>query len=130
MPREHLVQVSAKQAPGELGARAVGADRKSQRFRRAVVAPQSGRELTRIVEAVKARPGLEIGGEHYKRVPAGYDPSHPNAALPKHNGLWIGLEEKVPEAFYSAAFVDYCFDVFAPLVPLQKWLVRFRSGKI
>jgi uncharacterized protein (TIGR02453 family) len=101
-----------------------------ERFRRAVVAPKSGRELAGIIEAALARPGLEIGGEHYKRVPAGYDASHPNAALLKHTGLWIGLEEKVPEAFYSAAFVDYCFEVFAPLVPLQKWLVRFRCGRI
>lgn len=101
-----------------------------ERFRRAVVAPKSGRELAKIVEAAKARPGLEIGGEHYKRIPAGYNAAHPNAELLKHTGLWIGQEEKVPEAFYSAAFVDYCYDVFAPLIPLQRWLTGLRKRSV
>jgi hypothetical protein len=30
----------------------------------------------------------------------------------------------VPDAFYTAAFVDYCFERFAPLVPLHRWLMK------
>jgi uncharacterized protein (TIGR02453 family) len=98
-----------------------------ERFRRAVVGPKTGRELTKIIEAAKSRPGWEVGGEHYKRIPAGYDASHPNAELLKHTGLWIGRETKVPEEFYSEKFLDYCLEAFTPLVPLQRWLVALRK---
>jgi uncharacterized protein (TIGR02453 family) len=99
-------------------------------FRRAVVAPKSGRELTKILDAVRSRPGWEIGGEHYKRVPAGYDAAHPNAALLRHTGLWIGRDGPIPEEFYSARFLDYCVDSFAPLIPLNRWLAALGARKI
>jgi hypothetical protein len=66
----------------------------------------------------------EIGGRHYKRVPAGYDPGHPNAELLKHNGLYAGCELKIPEELFSARLVDFCFDRYEALAPLHRWLVR------
>jgi uncharacterized protein (TIGR02453 family) len=94
------------------------------RYRQAVVDPKRGAELGRIVAALRAVPGCAVEGAHYKRVPAGFDAGHPNAELLKHKGLYAGFEMKVPDAFYSADFVDFCFERFAPVVPLHRWLMK------
>ena len=94
------------------------------RYRRAVVDPKLGKELAKILAVLAKRKDLEPGGKHYKRVPAGYDPDHPNAELLKHKGLYVGYETKIPEELYSARLVDYCFERYEPLVPLHRWLVK------
>jgi uncharacterized protein (TIGR02453 family) len=94
------------------------------RYRRAVVDSKLGQELRKITAALSKQPGYELGGKHYKRVPAGFDPGHPNAELLKHNGLYSGWEGKIPEEFYSARLVDYCFERYEPLFPLHRWLVK------
>jgi uncharacterized protein (TIGR02453 family) len=94
------------------------------RYRKAVVDPRRGAEIGKIVAALRAIPDFSVDGLHYKRVPAGFDPAHPNAELLKHKGLYAGVETKVPEAFYTAGFVDHCFERFAPLVPLHRWLMK------
>jgi uncharacterized protein (TIGR02453 family) len=95
------------------------------KYRRAVVDPKLGRELRTIVEELRRRKGVEVGGLHYKRVPAGYDPRHPNAELLKHDGLYGGYESAIPEEFFSARLVEYCFERYEPLVPLHRWLMKW-----
>lgn len=95
-----------------------------ERYRRAVVDPRRGRELARLVAGLKTLDGAEFGGRHYKRVPAGYDPGHPNAELLKHTGLYVYIEGPIPEEFYSARLVDYAVGRFASFLPLERWLVR------
>jgi uncharacterized protein (TIGR02453 family) len=95
------------------------------RYRRAVVDAKLGRELGKIVADLKARPGYEIGGTHYKRVPAGYDPRHRNAELLKHNGLYAGWESRVPAELFSAGLVDFCFERYLPVVPLHRWFMKW-----
>ena len=99
-------------------------DRFLERFRRAAVDPKLGRELAKILTDVRAKKGWLIGGQHYKRLPAGYDASHPNAEILKHTGLHVGRDGPIPQAFYSARFVEYCFERFVPFVPLHRWLVK------
>ncbi len=94
------------------------------KFRRDLVDPKSGAEIRKIVGALRALPGYTVEGTHYKRVPAGFDPNHPNAELLKHKGLYGGIETKIPEEFYSAAFIDYAFKRFAPLLALHRWLLK------
>ena len=94
------------------------------RFRKAVVDPKSGAEIGKIVAAIRAIPGYSVDGQHYKRVPAGFDPGHPNAELLKHKGLYAGVETKIPEVFYSSRLVEYCFERFEPLAPLHRWLMK------
>jgi uncharacterized protein (TIGR02453 family) len=94
------------------------------RYRRVVADPKRGAELRKIVDGLRARAGFEIGGETYKRVPAGYDPGHPNAELLKHKGLWAGLEMPVPKEFFSAALVDFCFERFEKMAPLYRWMLK------
>jgi uncharacterized protein (TIGR02453 family) len=93
-------------------------------YRKAVVDAKSGAEIRKIVAGISKMDGFSLGGEHYKRVPAGFDPAHPNAALLKHKGLYAGFEAKIPEEFCSARLVDYCFERYEPLVPLHRWLMK------
>ncbi|MCX6563768.1 MAG: DUF2461 domain-containing protein [Candidatus Aminicenantes bacterium] len=102
-------------------------DQQIIRYRRAVVDPKLGKELAKIVAAVSKLDGWEIGGKHYKRIPAGFDPAHPNAALLLHNGLYAGMETAIPKEFFSVRLIDYCMERHAPLVPLHKWLVKAAS---
>jgi len=94
------------------------------RYRKDVVDKKHGAELGRIVAALRAREGFSVEGEHYKRVPAGFDPGHPNAGLLKHRGLYASFETKVPEEFFSARLVAYCLERFEPVVPLHRWLMK------
>jgi uncharacterized protein (TIGR02453 family) len=94
------------------------------RFRDAVVDPKSGREIGKIVSAILAIPGITVEGLHYKRVPAGFDPAHPNAELLKHKGLYGGVEMEIPQEFFTARLVDFCFERFEPLAPLHRWLMK------
>lgn len=94
------------------------------RFRQALVGPKSGAEIARIAAGISKMDGASLGGRHYKRVPAGYDPAHPNAALLRHKGLYAGIETKIPDEFYSARLVDYCLERFEPLAPLHRWLMK------
>jgi uncharacterized protein (TIGR02453 family) len=94
------------------------------RYRKAVVDPRRGADLARIVAALRAIPGCTVEGSHYKRVPTGFDPAHKNADLLKHKGLYASFEAKVPAEFFSADFVDYCLERFAPMAPLHRWLMK------
>ena len=94
------------------------------RYRKAVVDPQRGAEIRKIVAAIRAVPGYSVEGEQYKRVPAGFDAGHPNADLLKHKGLWAGFETKVPEEFFSSRLVDYSVERFKPVAPLYHWLAK------
>jgi uncharacterized protein (TIGR02453 family) len=98
------------------------------KYRKAVVDPKTGPEIRKIVAALRARPGYSVDGTHYKRVPAGFDPGHPNAELLKHDGLYTGIETRIPEEFFSARLIDYCYERFEPLVPLHRWLMKLFRG--
>lgn len=92
-------------------------------YRDAVVQPERGLRLTTVVRDIAAA-GYQVGGAHYKRVPAGYDAAHPNVELLKHNGLYAGIEMPIPAAFYSEAFIEFCFAHFQAMLSLHQWLIR------
>jgi len=95
-----------------------------ERYRRAVVDPKRGRELALIITGLKKIEGAEIGGQHYKRVPAGNDPAHPNAELLKHTGLYVWIEGPIPEELFSARLADLAAKHFESFLPLYRWLVK------
>jgi len=96
-------------------------------YRDLVVHPRYGETLARAIHEVGDRSGYQIGGVHYKRVPRGYDPAHPNASLLLHNGLYIGSEEPIPAEFYSPAILDYCFKRYSDMLPIHRWLVELAA---
>jgi uncharacterized protein (TIGR02453 family) len=94
------------------------------RYRRAVVDPKRGAELARRLARILENKEFKLGGQHYKRVPTGFDPGHLNAELLKHNGLHVGFETRIPEELYSARLIDYCFEKLRAMAPLHDWLAK------
>lgn len=94
-------------------------------YRDAVTDDQLGPELEEALAQVNAVGSYEVGGEHYKRVPRGYDPEHPRAAYLKYNGLWAVNPTAVQEAdLYQSELVDICFEHCRRMDPIQRWLVK------
>lgn len=95
-----------------------------QTYRDSVVDPIYGAMLKEALNEVSKQEKYSLGGKHYKRVPRGYDPEHENAELLLYNGIHVGYETSIPDAFYSIDLVEYCFLVYQDLYPLHKWLVE------
>jgi uncharacterized protein (TIGR02453 family) len=99
-------------------------DRALLRYRNAAADPKLGRELGRIAAEIQTWMGWELGGRHFKRVPQGFDASHPNAELLKHNGLYAGWEGKIPKEFFTPDLIEFCFERYARILPLHRWLMK------
>jgi uncharacterized protein (TIGR02453 family) len=93
------------------------------RYRDAVTESERGQKLSKAIARVTSAGPYTIGGEHYRRVPRGYDASHPRADLLRHNGLYAAYRTAIPEELHTSAVVDYCFDRYADMSPLHYWLV-------
>jgi uncharacterized protein (TIGR02453 family) len=96
-------------------------------YRHAVVHPEFGAELADIMAQVTKLKGFTLGGKHYKRYPAEFDTTHPNADLLLHNGLYAGTENPIPEELYSRDLLDYCMQRYQKLSGLHHWLVNFNA---
>jgi uncharacterized protein (TIGR02453 family) len=92
-----------------------------ERYRKAVDADDSGVELAKIV-IKEERAGYDVGGEHYKRVPAGFDADHPREALLRHGGIYVGTDMKVPAEAKTATFPSFCAGHYKKMAPLMDWL--------
>ena len=92
-----------------------------ERYRKAVDAVASGTQLAGTVKKVE-RAGYDVGGEHYKRVPAGFAPDHPREALLRHNGVHVGTEMDIPPEATSARFPAFCAAHYRKMAPLVDWL--------
>lgn len=95
-------------------------------YREAVVDEKKGKELSAILEQLKAN-NYKIGRTHYKRVPRGYDPGHPNAELLKHDGLYASTEMPIPDALHSPDLIEFCFERYNEMVPLHHWLQKIET---
>ena len=92
-----------------------------ERYRKAVDADRSGVDLAKIVTK-EERAGYDVGGEHYKRVPAGFAPDHPREALLRHAGIYVGTDMKVPAEARTARFPAFCAAHYKKMAPLMDWL--------
>jgi uncharacterized protein (TIGR02453 family) len=92
------------------------------RYREAVASNEMGPELERAVKTVREAGPYDVDGEHYKRVPGGYDADHPRGALLKHAGLHAGITVPVPAEAHSRAFLEYCVGHYYRLSPIVDWL--------
>ena len=90
-------------------------------YRDAVVDKKLGSKLVKAVEVV-AGEGYQIGGEHYKRLPRGYEATGAQADLLCHNGLAAWKEEPLPDVFFTPEIVTYAFGHFQKMQPLHRWL--------
>jgi uncharacterized protein (TIGR02453 family) len=92
-----------------------------ERFREAVGDDRTGGELATIV-AKQERAGFELGGEHYKRVPAGFAASHPREALLRHAGVTVGTSMEVPAEARTSKFPAFCVARYKKMAPMIDWL--------
>jgi uncharacterized protein (TIGR02453 family) len=93
------------------------------RWRKAV-AGKPGEELQRLVDKLR-KAGYEVGGhDDYKKVPRGFAPDHPRAALLRCKGLTGGAGE-IPRGLVSKpGFADWVVGHAKALAPLVIWLDR------
>ena len=97
-------------------------------YRDAVADAKMGKELEEALALVTSRGDFEIGGEHYKRVPRGYDADHTRAELLKYNGLWaLNTDAIMPPDLYEPQLVDICFANCQKMAPIHEWLVKMES---
>lgn len=96
-------------------------------YRNAAVHPEYGAELADIIQKIEERKGYTLGGKHYKRIPVGFDPAHPNADLLLYNGLHAGTEDSIPTQLYNHDLLDYCVEKITPLMELHRWMVALNN---
>ncbi len=96
-------------------------------YRDSVVDNVYGTDLHEAVTQVTQQGKYSLGGKHYKRVPRGYDPEHPNANLLLYNGLHVGYETAIPQVLYSPDLVEYCFQAYQDMYPIHRWLLEMTN---
>lgn len=101
-----------------------------QAYREAVADEEMGTALQEAVTAV-ADDTYELVGQHYKRVPRGFDAEHPRADLLRHNALYVHPRRPIPiEVVTSPQLVDVCMDHFQHMAPVQRWLVAVLNNPL
>jgi hypothetical protein len=93
-------------------------------YQTAVADDTLGAELAAIVGALVKDGRYSINGDQYKRVPQGYDETHPRAALLKYKGLYAHPEPFWVEVVCSAGLVEETMAQFREMAALEQWLVR------
>lgn len=93
------------------------------RYRQAVVDKKHSTAFKNAVKKITGK-GYLLDGKHYKKIPRGYDAQHPNAQYLLYNGLTVRVEEKVPDAFFSDAIIDYAYTHYKNMLPLHRWLKK------
>jgi uncharacterized protein (DUF2461 family) len=89
-----------------------------------VVDEQMGTELEVALASVRKAGEYEIGGEHYKRTPRGYDSEHERAQLLRYNGIYAQAQEIDREVLLKPELVDLCLEHCRNMSPLHHWLVK------
>ncbi|MFH0824998.1 MAG: DUF2461 domain-containing protein [Pseudomonadota bacterium] len=100
-----------------------------EEFRNAVADPRYGANLADAISRVTSKPGYQVGGTHYKRVPRGFDSNHERADLLLHNGLYAMFNAELPAELHTPEIVDYCFERFKDMSPLHSRLVEMTARR-
>ncbi len=107
-----------------LGAGAHGFDPKRLAAYRGRIVDDSARAALARIAGDLGRDGLELSGEHYKKLPRGFEAADDHAErFLRHNALWCSTETAHPASLGSAQFVDHCIDGWRPMVALHRWLI-------
>ena len=98
-------------------------------YRDAVADDRLGADLEAAIAAVRGAGEYTVGGEHYKRVPRGYEAvlgrfDHPHADLLRHNGLWAHTAAPIdPAVIVTPELLEVCLEHCRNMMPLHRWLV-------
>jgi uncharacterized protein (TIGR02453 family) len=96
-------------------------------YRQSVVHPKHGLDLAKAINSIKKNKDYFLGGQHYKKIPPGYDSGHKNAEYLLYSGLYAGVEWPVSEDLFSEKFVGVCFDHYKTMLPLHCWLLALTN---
>lgn len=92
-----------------------------EEYRKSILHPVYGEEFSDIIKNLSGK-DYDLGGKYYKKIPGGYDNGYKNAEFLLYNGFYISKSFSIPEVFFSAGFVDFCFKYYCEMLPMQKWL--------
>jgi uncharacterized protein (TIGR02453 family) len=92
-------------------------------YRQSVVHPREGKALAQALSKVKGTGTYQIGGKHFKKIPSGYDPEHPQAEFLLYNGLHAAVDFGISPEVFSTGLVDFCFGHYKNMLPLHRWLL-------
>ncbi len=90
-------------------------------YREALSDKTAGEQITTAIKKVK-KAGYQIGGQHFKRLPKGFDENSTHAELLLHNGLYCYLESKEIAQLKPKTIIDFCFKHFKTMLPVHSWL--------
>ena len=93
-------------------------------FRGRVSRIAAARALKKVIGDIEKTDGFTVGGPHYKRVPRGYEANETNEELLRYNGLYAHSNISEPSVLHSPELLDICFQKYAQMLPLHKWLVQ------
>ncbi len=97
-------------------------------YRRAVLDNAQGAALEQAVQTITALKGYSIGGETYKRVPAGLDAKHPRAHWLKFTALHAFPPPLSLEVAQTPQLVDAIMTHFIAMAPLYQWVNTLMHG--
>jgi len=95
-----------------------------ERYRAAVAADESGKEVEAAVEELE-RSGFDILGEALKTAPRGYPKDHPRIRLLKHKGLVMWRQDPPGGVLHSPDAVAWVAECWRAARPLNDWLSRY-----
>ena len=99
-------------------------------YREAVVDEALGEELETAVAAVKNAGPYTVDGQHYKRVPRGYDKDHPRADFLRYNALYASSPPIPPDIVTSPELITACLNHCHNMAPVQQWLAKINPNNV
>ncbi len=94
-------------------------------WRRAVDDEPRGSSLQQVIEILARNKTAAVAGQHYARVPRGYDSDHPRAALLRHHGLYTVFPSPLsPKQVQGAGLIALCERRLGKVAALHQWLVQ------
>jgi len=108
----------------ELGVGVHGFDKDAlARFRARVADDQDGAKLEKVAARL-AKSGLALGGEHYKKLPRGFDSiSESRDRLLRHASLVTSMVSPMPKEAAGKTFPTWCVRQWKKMLPLRAWIL-------
>jgi len=97
--------------------------RSLERFRQAVADAKRGKQLDRILAALRKKGFSVDSHDTFKRVPKGYDPEHPRAEHLKRKGLTVGFPALPKGLLTKPKLAPWIASQAKAAAPLVEWLV-------
>jgi hypothetical protein len=95
-------------------------------YRHAVLDNERAAQLEQLTHRLElaTHPAIELGGQIYKRVPAGCPVDHPRADWLRHSGLVASTTQALPPEVFSSDLPSVGFQHIQRFSELQRWLVN------